>query len=457
MTDDKTTVSAVAKEPSFVKRTAPDPYIIGMYVVLCIISILESYSASSREMTAGNIYMPFFKQIAMLAGGGLVVYIIQRFPCNKLMWPSLAFAVGSLILLILVPKFGDMINGARRSFSVPLLGSIYPLELAKVSVVFALSYVMFRTLRGISVSWTGVLLSLAVITVHGLLLLQQGLTSTLLFMMISLGLLFVCGTSIRKFFAVIGLYALAFGALMIVKSIEEHNSLQDIDAISYVDAEGIRHFPDEFEAENMDESSSEHRGDTWRNRIKRFSGNWTGERLLEAEKIDDLDKQSYYSYLAQANGGLFGVGIGRSLETSRLPLAFSDYIYSIIVEDMGFLGGAFVLMLYFGLFWRAGVIARKSENNLYPAFLVMGMALMIVLQAFIHIGINTGVLPVSGQTLPFISKGGTSILVSSIAMGVILSVSRTVSDEANKRKLAKAGASEKIDNESSEKDNNETI
>lgn len=146
-----------------------------------------------------------------------------------------------------------------------------------------------------------------------------------------------------------------------------------------------------------------------------------------------------FSYMAQANGGVFGVFPGNSRECSRLPLAFSDYIFSIIIEDIGFAGAFAVLVLYLWLLARAGSIASKCTRA-FPALLVMGMAVMIVFQALFHMAITTGVFPVSGQPLPLISKGGTSILVTCVAFGIMLSVSRYAAQN-NKAKDIKAEAS----------------
>lgn len=143
-----------------------------------------------------------------------------------------------------------------------------------------------------------------------------------------------------------------------------------------------------------------------------------------------------YSFMAQANGGFWGQMPGNSRESSRLPLAFSDYIFSIVVEDLGFIGGFALIALYFSLLMRAGNIARKCVRA-YPAYLAMGMALMVVLQAFFHMAITTGVFPVSGQPLPLISKGGTSIFVTCMAFGVMLSVSRTATTRQNVAKEIK--------------------
>ncbi len=152
------------------------------------------------------------------------------------------------------------------------------------------------------------------------------------------------------------------------------------------------------------------------------------------DSITADNRQEMYSYMAQANGGIIGVFPGNSRETARLPLAFSDYIFAIVLEDIGFVGGMFLLILYLWLLARAGVIARKCHRA-FPALLVMGMAVMIVLQALFHMAITTGAFPVSGQPLPLISKGGTSILITAIALGAMLSVSRSAVQNGTRQEV----------------------
>ena len=167
-------------------------------------------------------------------------------------------------------------------------------------------------------------------------------------------------------------------------------------------------------------SATHDRDKTWAARIDR----WMGDSVPKYEQpINAQNRQEMYSYMAQANGGWHGVLPGNSRETARLPLAFSDYIFAIIVEDWGFLGAVGLLVLYLALLGRAGAIAYRCKR-VFPALLVMGMAVMIVLQALFHMAIVSGVFPVSGQPLPMISKGGSSIICTSIAFGIMLSVSR---------------------------------
>jgi len=171
------------------------------------------------------------------------------------------------------------------------------------------------------------------------------------------------------------------------------------------------------------------RQSTWSSRIHE----WLNRDSLVYRPITTKNQQEMFSRMAQAHGGLLGVGIGKSRECSRLPLAFSDYIYSIIVEELGFfMGGMLVMLLYLSLLGRAAMIVRRSKRVL-PSLLVIGMASFITFQALFHMAINVGVFPVSGQPLPLISKGGTSILVISVAFGVMLSVSRTIANYGNKK------------------------
>ena len=167
---------------------------------------------------------------------------------------------------------------------------------------------------------------------------------------------------------------------------------------------------------------------TWVARMTRFF-----DSTPKYEKdIDSKNQQEMYSYMAQANGGVFGQMPGNSREAARLPLAFSDYIFAIIVEELGLVGGLGILALYLSLMLRAGHIASRCSSAL-PTLLVMGCAVMIILQALFHMAIVTGVFPVSGQPLPLISKGGTSIIITSIAFGIMLSISRFAVQSGKKK------------------------
>ncbi len=153
---------------------------------------------------------------------------------------------------------------------------------------------------------------------------------------------------------------------------------------------------------------------TWKNRI---------ETYFNADKADNDDTyQIEQSKIAIASGGFFGKGPGNSTQRNFLPHPYSDFIFAIIVEEYGFLGAFVVVMLYLILLYRIGVIVRNAKTT-FPAMLAIGLIIMLLMQAMINMGVATGIFPVTGQTLPLVSMGGTSIIFTSISLGVILNIS----------------------------------
>jgi cell division protein FtsW len=165
---------------------------------------------------------------------------------------------------------------------------------------------------------------------------------------------------------------------------------------------------------------------TWQNRVQTFIGfNQTSNDTQNTNatyQITDENYQISHAKIAIAQGGIFGKGPGRSTQRDFLPQAFSDFIYAIIIEETGVAGGIIVLVLYLMLLIRVVVIARRCEKQ-FPKYLTLGCGLLIVFQALIHMAVSVGLFPVTGQPLPLISRGGTSILITSAYFGIILSVS----------------------------------
>ncbi len=376
-----------------------DKHIWGIYLALCLISVVELYSASSREVASSSIgvFGPIVRHVAMLLGGFGIMWIISRMHYRKFIGWTLLFSFVSVALMVYVMFKGEIINGARRSVTIGI--AIQPAEFIKLASVLVVAWVMSRTQKrkAIGVEDRGIIISAIAIMLFGSLLIKQGLTNTLLLMAISLSMMLIGGVKFSKFLAVVGIYMIFAGGYMVFKP-----------------------------------SDGDGRHDTWAARIERFKD----PTPKYEQEIDAKNRQEMYAYMAQANGGVFGVFPGNSRETARLPLAFSDYIFSIIIEDTGLVGGIVVLILYLWLLARASGIASRCSRA-YPALLVIGMAVMIVFQALFHMAIVTGVFPVSGQPLPLISKGGTSILITSIAFGIMLSVSRYAVRHTDKRALIK--------------------
>ena len=378
-----------------------DRHIWGIYIFLCIISVVELYSASSREVASSSmgVFGPVVRHAFMLAAGCGIILLLQRVHYRKFIPFIPLFALMSVVMMVYVMVAGDIVNGARRSFS--LLGvTIQPSEFLKLSAALLIALITSRTQIKGGVKNTGVFWSAAFVILFGALLIKQGMTNTILLMGISMSMMVIGGVEWRKFAVVIGVYA--------VFVVIFYAFIKDDDATPAPTAAG------------QTEQVVFQRASTWQERINRYFGDGKPKYMQE---IDAKNRQEMYAYMAQANGGVFGVFPGNSRETARLPLAFSDFIYSIIVEDLGLVGGLFTLLLYLWLLGRASAIASRCSRAL-PALLVIGMAVMIAFQALFHMAIVTGFFPVSGQPLPLISKGGTSILITSIAFGIMLSVSR---------------------------------
>lgn len=385
-----------AQDPRLAPVAKGDKHIWGIYILLLIISVVELYSASSREVVSAGmgVYGTIIRHGAILLLGFIVIVILQRTHYRKIYSYIPLFCLMSVAMMVYTMHFGNYINGARRSFSF-LFVSIQPAEFIKLSAAMIVAFIMSRYQRKEGgVGWVPVAVTAGIILMFAALLVKQGLTNTILLMCISLSMLVISGIGWKKLGVVLLVYGVMFG-------------------IFYV----CFH----------DDSGS--RAGTWGQRISSYIG--TGTPKYQ-EPMTNENRQELFGYMAQAHGGVTGVLPGNSRETSRLPLAFTDYIYSIVVEELGLVGGVAVLVLYLWLLGRANRIASRCSRA-FPALLVIGMALVIVFQALFHICIVTGVIPVSGQPLPLISKGGSSILMTSIAFGIMLSVSRFAVPASSKK------------------------
>ncbi len=408
------------KEQAQMTKAPADKHIWAIYITLCLISIVELYSASSREVTATNIYGPILRHCAMLFGGFLIILFLQNVPYRRFIKWIPVFVLLSIVMAVYVNFFGLIINGARRSFSIMGI-VIQSAEFIKLSAVLSIAFILSRSQSNHGVKNSGIVWSAAIAILFGALLIKQGLTNTLLLMLISISMMLIGGVQIKKVVAICIVYlAIAAFAYFV------HNKSSN-------DAEAEK---TEALAENPAAISATGKGgeiDRSALRMERLKVFFTDSAKYK-HPITAKNLQEQYSYIAQANGGIIGVGPGNSRETARLPLAFTDYIYAIVIEDLGLVGGLVVLVLYLWLIVRAGSIASACSRA-FPALLVIGMAIFIVLQALFHMAIVTGVFPVSGQPLPLISKGGSSILITSIAFGIMLSVSRYAARAGKKQDI----------------------
>lgn len=418
-----------------------DKYIWGIFIALCLISIVEAYSASSREVLSAGIYAPLVKHTIMLVVGGLIVYFMQRIPYYKYIKPIPVFGLVTFLLLVLTLLF-DAVNDAQRA--VPLFGgfTIQPSEMAKFGIVLLIAWATAKNQKPDGVKNTGIFICAAIIAAFGGLMVGQGLSNTILLMSISVALLLIAGigwmqlVKLFVFYVVLGI--LLLGVSLAIDSItpQKSDSSKNTETTAMVADAAAPDVVAQGKSADKEEKVSSikkffRRIETWRNRVDRYND----DTPLYKQPRTKENSQEHFARMAQANSKVIGTGPGNSRECSRLPLAYIDYVYSIIVEELGYAGGIVVLVLYLWLFARAGSIAWRCKRT-FPALLVMGMAVFIVFQALFHICINVGVMPVSGQPLPLISKGGTSILITCMAFGIMLSVSRTAV-QSNKSKEVK--------------------
>ncbi len=395
-----------------------DKSIWGVFIALCIYSIIELYSASSREVAAAGVYGPIMRHVFFLTLAFGIIWGLEKVHYKWFFAGAYVFAFISLGMMLYTLVAGDIINGARRSFHIGPL-SIQPSEFIKMSAVLVIAKVMACNQKAneVGVHNRAIMVGAAVVVIFGGLLYKDGLTNTGLLLLIWLAMMTIGGTEFKKIFLILAIVgSIGYGAHKIQKwQIEKEVAAAAAAA-----------------ADNPLDASTQ-----LGNRANLREGRMARYNPFAAKYKDSItadNRQEMYSYMAQANGGIIGVFPGNSRETARLPLAFSDYIFAIVLEDLGFIGGMFLLGLYLCLVIRAGFIARKCHRA-FPALLVMGMAVMIVLQALFHMGITTGAMPVSGQPLPLISKGGSSIIITAIALGTMLSVSRTAIQNGTKKEV----------------------
>ncbi|MBD5276069.1 MAG: FtsW/RodA/SpoVE family cell cycle protein [Bacteroides sp.] len=401
---------AIAAQADAIRpRMRTDHHIWGIYIVLLIFSIIELFSASSQEVRPDDIYGPIVRHAQFLVMGLAIMLVIQHFHYRHVVRFIPWLVAGSIAAMLYVLVAGVTINGARRGMRVAGM-VILPAEFIKLAVALGVALIMSRyQVKGRrDVSIHGIRLCVILTLVCSGLLFTQGLTNTLLLMAISLAMMAIGGVGCKKFWCVVGVYALIGGGAMGVKVIAAKTAAPSETAIEVA---RLNH-------ESVGAGDTEDRSSTWHGRLTRHF------RLNKYnDPISDINKQEQLSYIAQAHGGITGVGPGKSRENARLPLAFSDYIYAIVVEECGLVFSIFLLLCYLWLFLRTGYVGTQLRRT--PAcFLMIGCGLYIVIQALFHMAIVSGVFPVSGQPLPLISKGGTSVLATSVAFGVMLSVSR---------------------------------
>ena len=394
-----------------------DKVIWMVFFFLCIISIVEVFSASSELTYKGGNYMgPMLKHLFILAGGVVCMILTLNTKCKyfKIVTPILLGISWILLLWVLVA--GHAVNGAGRWINFFGL-QFQPSELAKGAMVLATAQILaaMETDHGAERQAFKYILIVWVFIVPPIML--ENLSTAILLSFVIFLMMIIGRVPTRQLMRVVIFVGLA--CVLFVGSIFAFGDDKNADSNETTMTEQAT--KDGNTTKTTKNSGIFHRFDTWKARIVRFSD----KSYVPPEKVDlDKDAQTAYANIAIASSNIIGKGPGNSVERDFLPQAFSDYIYAIIIEETGIFGAFFVAMLYIILLFRTGRIANRCENN-FPAFLAMGLALLLVTQALFNMCVAVGIAPVTGQPLPLISKGGTSSIINCIYIGIILSVSRT--------------------------------
>ena len=386
-----------------------------VFFMLCMISLVEVFSASSNlTYKSNNFIMPIMKHAIMLAVGGFIAVVITNIPCRyfKLTTPFLILISVATLLWVLFA--GESINGANRV--IEIAGQTFqPSEIAKGTIILSEAQILsaMQTERGADRKAFKYILVIALPMIF-LIGLENLSTALLLFASMFL-LMFIGRVPWIQLGKLAGIcVGFALMGILLIEIVGDDTKVEDSKLTKV----------EKVEKPKKERGAIEkmfHRADTWKARINKF----TDDTEVAPQDYDlDKDAQVAHANIAIVSSNVIGKGPGNSVERDFLAQAFSDFIYAIIIEEMGLFGATLVVFLYIVLLFRTARIANRCDNN-FPAFLCMGLALMLVIQASANMLVAVGIVPVTGQPLPLISKGGTSTIINCAYIGAILSVSRT--------------------------------
>ena len=357
------------------ERAGVDRPLLYTTFALLAYGLVAVYTATANQaaLETGNSLSLVFKQVLAMIIGLSVMGFTLRLPFQ--FWNKVAYWVagGAILLLLATMVVGTTANGSERWIPLPFGFQLQPSDIAKVAAIFLLAQVTARP-NTTAVCWGKWLLNLSlVVMMIGLIYQQPNLSVSLILTTLMGVMLFVSGASIPL---MLGLLPLG-GFVLFQKIMSTPYQKRRIDGWL----------------------------DPWKDQMD------TGYNLIQ-------------SYFAIGSGGLFGVGLGDSIQKLYyLPFQHTDFIFSVICEELGFIGAAILIGLYVTLAWRGFSIALNCPNK-FGQMLAFGLTLAIILQALINICVTVGIFPVTGVTLPLISYGGTSIVMTLMMIGILLNVSR---------------------------------
>lgn len=387
-----------------VNRTRGDKYIWGIVVLLSLISILVVYSATGSlayKMYKGNTNVYLFKQVSFSLVGLLVIYFLHRINYTIFSRVATILFLISIPLLLYTLFFGAKINDGSRWIKLPIINmTIQTSDLAKLALFMYISRLLSKKQEMIKDFKKGFLPVVTPVLIICALIMPANLSNALLTGATALLLMFIGRVSIKHILMTIGV-ALIPVALIIMVAVFTYDGKQSDETKKAGIAEKAKSFG---------------RIGTWVRRVQDFM----------YAKDNETPYQVQQAKIAIANGSvLVGLGPGNSRQRNFLPQAYNDFIYSIIIEEYGLLGGAFMIFIYLVFLFRCIRIFRRCPYA-FGAFLALGLSFTLVIQAVANMAVNVNLVPVTGVTLPLVSMGGSSFLFTCGAIGIILSVARNV-------------------------------
>jgi cell division protein FtsW len=381
-----------------------------VFFFLCMISIVEVFSASSNlTYKSQNYVKPILFHSATVLGGLVMAVLTLNIPCKYFKAMTLPLLVLSGFTLLWVLIGGESINGANRVIAIGSL-TFQPSEIAKGTVVLYTAQILSAMQREDGADPTAFRYILYISVPMVFLIMLENLSTAALLSLVVILMMFIGRVPMRLMGRLMGVLA-GFVLLGLTFIMLAGDNPTEANAAEHT------------EQTTKEKSSVDkifHRATTWKGRITKFMAS----KETPVDSVDlDKDMQEVHASIAIVSSNIIGRGPGNSVERDYLPQAFSDFIYAIIIEEMGIIGATFVVFLYIILLFRAARIASQCENN-FPAMLAMGLALLLVVQAVFNMLVAVGLVPVTGQPLPLISKGGTSTIINGAYIGAILSVSR---------------------------------
>ncbi len=412
---------------------------IGIWMIfffLSMVSVTTIYSASSRlTFESGKHWEPVISQAGFLIVGFVLAVIVSKIPCKFFkLFPIIGLPIAAIMLVyVMVAK--QQINDTNRW--ITMFGvSFQPSEIAKTMLILATAVILSKLQKEEKIKTKKGVKTVVRATKGG---------HAKAFKMVLTMALIICGLIMPENFSTAMMLFLVVVIMMFIGNVPKDLMFKGLAALivaGVVCVIALIITPDETLRSVMK------RAPVWKHRVETKLG------MIEVDKnsqeYKDKTLQEDMSKVAIASSGIMGVGVGNSESRDFLPHAENDFIYSIIVEETGILGAVFLLLLFVMLLIRVGRIAQKCDR-FFPAFLVIGLGTIMVIQAMVNMSVAVGLMPVTGQTLPLISHGGTSILITSFNFGMILSVSRYAANvQKNGAKVTK-----KIDEEETLYETNE--